>query len=152
MRLWRCIGRVGGYLLAVPIWVVARFTTRTRLLVVHNDSILVVQGWLGTGGWLAPGGGIQRGESPESAAVRELCEETGIRARPQDLQSLGKMKQTRGYVYPFYAFLLELSAEPKLTIPRHEINVARWVNIDQLDQLRVHQHISLLLSAWRAGR
>lgn len=152
MWLWRLIGRIGGYLLAIPIWVVARFTTRTRVLVVYQDSILVVQGWLGTGGWLAPGGGIQRGETPEAAAVRELLEETGIKARPQDLRSLGKMTQTRGYVYPFHAFLLELSTKPKLAIPHHEINAARWVKADQLNQLRVHQHISLLLSAWQADR
>ncbi|MFL0155777.1 nucleotide triphosphate diphosphatase NUDT15 [Mycobacteroides chelonae] len=34
----------------------------------------------GTGTWSVPGGWIERGESPESAAMREVWEETGMRA------------------------------------------------------------------------
>ncbi len=32
--------------------------------------------------WITPGGGVERGESPEAAARRELIEETGIDAEP----------------------------------------------------------------------
>ncbi|WP_078307375.1 MULTISPECIES: NUDIX domain-containing protein [unclassified Mycobacterium] len=33
----------------------------------------------GAGMWSVPGGWIERGESPESAAIREVWEETGVR-------------------------------------------------------------------------
>lgn len=36
--------------------------------------------------WLTPGGGIDPGESPREAAVRELYEEIGLRAQPDDLR------------------------------------------------------------------
>jgi 8-oxo-dGTP pyrophosphatase MutT (NUDIX family) len=35
------------------------------------------------------GGGAEPGETPEECALRELAEETGLRARPQDLRRLG---------------------------------------------------------------
>lgn len=152
MWLWRTVGRIGGYLLAIPVWLVARFTIRTRVLVVCKDEILVVQGWLSTGSWLAPGGGIRRGEQPVQAARRELFEETGIHAKATALQPLGRMRQTKGYVYPFEAFVVELQFKPTLALPPTEINAARWVRPEDLDNLRVHQHISLLLSAWQRAR
>ena len=39
-----------------------------------------------------PGGGIDPGESPEDAAVREVMEEAGIRISPQDLLSFGQVE------------------------------------------------------------
>lgn len=152
MWLWRATGRIGGYLLAIPIWAVAHFTTRTRVLVVCKGEVLLVQGWLSTGSWLAPGGGVRSHETARQAAQRELFEETGIRVKPQELQSLGRMRQTKGYVYPFEGYVLELLSKPKLALPPTEINEARWVRPDQLATLRVHQHISLLLSAWQLHR
>lgn len=49
--------------------------------------------------WEIPGGGIDRGETPVKAALRELYEETGIRA--------GKMHKLGAY-YPLNSFNTEL--------------------------------------------
>lgn len=35
--------------------------------------------------WKFPGGGIEKGETPEEAAVREVFEETGVRIRASEL-------------------------------------------------------------------
>ncbi len=48
------------------------------------DRILlcrVAPGYAGTGLWTLPGGGIEFGEAPDSAALREVEEETGLVAR-----------------------------------------------------------------------
>lgn len=53
-----------------------------RLLVVADDHVLLQHdsdpGIPGARWWITPGGGIDEGETPEQAAVRELYEETGL--------------------------------------------------------------------------
>ncbi len=46
--------------------------------------------------WATPGGGIDEGESPEEAIVRELGEEVGL-----DVLELGPWIWTREHVFPF---------------------------------------------------
>ena len=52
---------------------------RATLVVVRNGLILLARD-AGQGHFNMPGGGIEKGESPEQAAVRELLEETGMTA------------------------------------------------------------------------
>ncbi len=59
---------------------------RAAVVVLEQDGRWLVQrrprvGFLG-GLWEFPGGKVERGESPRKAAVRELREETGVRAPP----------------------------------------------------------------------
>jgi ADP-ribose pyrophosphatase len=48
--------------------------------------------------WEVPGGGIDEGETPEQAAIRELWEETGIRV--DEVEKLGR-------IYPLHSFNTE---------------------------------------------
>jgi len=52
-------------------------TYGVRVLVFKGDSVLLVYHRYGDL-WVSPGGGIKKGESIESAARREIKEETGI--------------------------------------------------------------------------
>ncbi|MEJ7833895.1 MAG: NUDIX domain-containing protein [Nocardioides sp.] len=50
-------------------------------LVVRGDEVLLTRisaRGFHTGSWTLPGGGIEHGESPVTAVVREVCEETGL--------------------------------------------------------------------------
>ncbi|MBB2942218.1 8-oxo-dGTP pyrophosphatase MutT (NUDIX family) [Actinoplanes lutulentus] len=52
-----------------------------RVLLLHGgDPARPGMRW-----WFTPGGGLEPGETVAEAAVRELFEETGLRARPGDL-------------------------------------------------------------------
>lgn len=58
-----------------------------RGVVFQEDRILLVKE-RADGGWTLPGGWADVGDSPSSAAVREIWEESGYRARPLKLLAL----------------------------------------------------------------
>ncbi len=67
--------------LARPWWRLTRGQTLGVRVVVRDeqDRVLLVRHTYAPG-WHLPGGGVDGGETLEQAAVRELLEETGIRA------------------------------------------------------------------------
>lgn len=77
--------------------------------------------------WVLPGGGIDRGESPESAALRELMEETGVTARI--LRKAALLKPQNGLSADTHLFLCV--AESSLpTLPQsHEVSDAGYFSV-----------------------
>ena len=73
--------------------------------------------WADAGRWVVPGGHSEYDEEPIDAAVRELEEETGIRANVADLTLLSVGHSTyRGLHYNNIAYLLEYrDSEGELT-------------------------------------
>lgn len=54
--------------------------------VVDGDSLLLVEDFRYDGRWKLPSGRFEAGETPREGALRELEEETGLRADPADLR------------------------------------------------------------------
>src|SRR5437764_4712092 len=57
-----------------------------RLLLVRLNDVTTRPG-----AWTLPGGGVEFGEHPEKAAIRELYEETGLSGRIVDLVTVGSV-------------------------------------------------------------
>jgi 8-oxo-dGTP pyrophosphatase MutT (NUDIX family) len=83
------ITRLRFYWLAARLYeayrLLARPHTHGALVAIwHQQRLLLVQASYRRSLSL-PGGGIERGETPRQAAVRELAEELGLRVAPQEL-------------------------------------------------------------------
>ena len=54
-----------------------------RGIILRNNEVLMVQQRVQRGAivWVFPGGGIEKGETPEEACIREVKEETGLEVK-----------------------------------------------------------------------
>lgn len=81
------------------------------------------------GYWSIFAGAIDRGEDVQEAAVRELFEETGIKALPQDLCFIKSLPQNKNSFHVYYYKINELII-PKLNF---EHTQSGWFDIFKLE-------------------
>ncbi len=134
-RIWKYVGVTAYWLLLPAIYVYAATTKpRARVLLVHENSALVVKNWLGAGGWALPGGGIESGESSAEAAIREIHEELGFVIEPGALRPLGAHSSIEkgGLKSKYHLFAVGLLEKPELVIKPDEIVDHQWVAMTEL--------------------
>ena len=103
---------------------------RVRVIVYRDDGkILLVRSRFSRQEWALPGGGVNRNESYERAAVREVLEEIGLKIH--NLRYLGKANSHESYskfsvrVFAAHASNYDIKCN-------FEIMEARWLNRDYL--------------------
>ena len=94
------------------------------------------------GEWTLPGGGVDHGESPHAAVLRELYEETGLEAissRLVDvhdihLVDLGRHDEYEDYhgVHLLYAVEVDPTITPHVVDVGGSTDLARWVPIKKI--------------------
>jgi 8-oxo-dGTP pyrophosphatase MutT (NUDIX family) len=111
-----------------------------RVLILDPDGrVLLIHERSGGGHatrWLAPGGGIEAGETPRQAAVREVYEETGIRLElPEDAEevcTVGRQWSWDGVTYDQVDHLFTarvpraLPVEPAALTGTEQVTVVGW--------------------------
>ncbi|MFF5969343.1 NUDIX domain-containing protein [Streptomyces collinus] len=103
------------------------------------------------GTWELPGGTVEPGESLRETVVRELGEETGLAARPEDVRLLGTLLDDAGGVVRVTvpALVTGWRGEPS-DQPGESVGRWRWFALDRLpEQLFVCS--AQALTAWRPG-
>ena len=103
---------------------------RVRVIVYRDDGkILLVRGRFSRQEWALPGGGVNRNESYEQAAVREVLEEIGLKIH--NLRYLGKANSHESYAkFSVRVFVAHTSdCDIKCNF---EIMEARWLNMNYL--------------------
>ena len=109
------------------------------------------------GAWMIPKGGVERGESPADAALREFAEETGTHLAGVPFP-LARIRQTGGKVVETFALEGDLdpvairSNEFEIEWPPRsgrrerfpEAEQARWMSLDQARSMMLPSQLPLL--------
>jgi len=87
--------------------------------------------------WALPGGFVNEGENLETAAKRELLEETGVKVESmQQVQAFGKPgRDPRGHTISI-AFLSRIFCEEDLS-PSDDAKDAKWFPIEKLHSMKL---------------
>ncbi len=113
--------------------------------------------------WQLPQGGIEAGETPEQAALRELSEEAGL----TDVRLLGQSQEIYQYEFPasfrrfrpddvrgqhIFFFIAEASHE-RTTVDGKEIDQALWIDPSQLPRfVKRKAYLDLVKRVLKEGR
>ena len=104
------------------------------VVVVKDGKVLVGKrkGSHGTGEWACPGGHLEMVESPEAGAVRELLEETGLKALSYRLGTWTNdiFAEDKHYI-TLWVYIDEFEGEVQLMEP-HKCDEWRWLSWDEL--------------------
>ncbi|MBQ8093457.1 MAG: NUDIX domain-containing protein [Clostridia bacterium] len=80
--------------------------------------------------WAATGGSAVSGEEPLTAAIRELHEELGISAAPEDMHLLFRMRRTISFC-SVYSIRVD-RPEDEFVLQKEEVAEVRWCTIPRM--------------------
>ncbi|WP_424712480.1 NUDIX domain-containing protein [Kitasatospora acidiphila] len=134
-------------------WGSARPWLTADIAVIRGDEVLLIQraDEPHKGSWALPGGYVDEGETSRAAAARELEEETGIVAMPEELVQVGAYdapdRDPRERVVTV-AYLLEV-ASGVTAVAGDDAADAHWFPLDELPPL-AFDHAEILADAVRS--
>ena len=124
------IGTILFYILWPLVWVYAPLTRRVRVVVIHDDKILLVKNRFGPGAWQLPGGGIKVGESVFDAGVREIQEELDVRVKPiRELHKGFVVHRQFGLLMRYHFVTAEIIDPKKQLEISKELQCAEWMSV-----------------------
>jgi 8-oxo-dGTP diphosphatase len=100
-----------------------------------KSKVLLVKN-VGNGSWSLPGGAVEKDETLEQAAIREVKEETGLDVKVYGIVAINecKFKKSQNHAI-FFIFRAELIGG-EIAIQRpDEISEVAWIDINKVDEL-----------------
>jgi 8-oxo-dGTP diphosphatase len=120
-RLYRVAYR-GAYRMMRVYWAVMRPQVHGALVAIWNNGeiLLVKNSYVRY--WSLPGGYVHHGETGRAAAIRELIEETGIRAGASELRlALDQQHLWEGKREHIEIFELDVTTRPTIKVDNREV-------------------------------
>ena len=116
-----------------------QYKGRAQALVFRGGRVLMVKHRQdGEEYWVLPGGGIEDGETPEQAAVRELKEECGISGRVIRLAGYLVLSGDHGTRYTYLMDVGDqepvLGSDPEFDKEHQILAGAAWKSLDELSE------------------
>ena len=128
--------RSGEYGLVVCVWV---YDGCGKLLLTRRAP---EKSFAGT--WENSGGAAQAGETSRQAIARELYEETGIQADPEEFEFIGSDKD-RNTFFDFYCLKRQTPLEQIVLLPG-ETDAAQWVTTEQIHRMIENKQICRIIA------
>jgi 8-oxo-dGTP pyrophosphatase MutT (NUDIX family) len=139
---------IAAYRMMRVYWHIRHPVTKGALVALWNrDELLLVRNSY-VPYYCLPGGYVRRGESPRDAAIRELVEEVGVSARPDQLiLALEERHDWEGKDDHVTLFSLALDERPKVTVDHREVVDAAWFPPERALALNLFPPIRHMLTA-----
>ena len=128
--------RFGEYGLVVCVWI---YDGKGRLLLTKRDP---AKSFGGT--WENTGGAVRAGENSLQAIVREVFEETGIRAEENEFLLLGSTTRRRLH-FDHYCLKRNTPIEEVVLQPGETVDV-KWVSLDEVYGMVERKEICYVIS------
>lgn len=126
----------GEYGLIVCVWV---YDGKGKLLLTRR-----AKGKSFAGTWENSGGAVKAGEESRPAIARELFEETGIRAKPEEFEFMGAERDAHSH-YHFYCLQRQTPLEEIVLLPG-ETDGVKWVTFPQVHEMIRNGQICRIIS------
>jgi len=145
-KIYRVNANFGSY---SKEYFVTNYGKRAAVILVRNDEILLVRQYrllINRLSWEIPGGKVNDGEPPDSAAIRECYEETGIlckEVKPLLFFHLG-LDITDNPTYLFFSENYSICGKTKLD--QHEVVDIEWISLERCLEMVFRQEILDTLS------
>jgi 8-oxo-dGTP diphosphatase len=97
--------------------------------------------------WTLPKGKLDPGETAEQAAVREVEEETGIKASLGAHAGSTEYYDRHGRAKRVDYWLMDPEVVPDEFTPNDEVDEIRWLPVDRLRDVLTHEHDAELVEA-----
>ena len=103
-----------------------------KVMLLHEEQLLLIKHTYGRENWSLPGGGSKSNEAPEETAAREVLEELSITLTTSELIPLGSLVSRKAYKYDHVSMYVAKVNNKGVNPDPFEIKEVRWFALDAL--------------------